>query len=198
MVALCRQATGALQDCASKWQRCLANVSRAPDLSSDCPADRKKRGIAKETCHYSIPMKWALVLIRRRRSRTGARGVLEALEEYGVPAPSHRWLLHGRSDQHCTHPGFQPVKCDFLSPPFDVSDIIGESGPFGVSRPHQSGISVREGPRQPFTADGMDSGQKMFDRLRNVPEIRRSTDFRYPLPATRRTSLPATNASGQR
>ena len=143
----------------------------------------KKRGIAKEeTCHYSIPMKWALVL-----SGGGARGlahigVLEALEEYGVPAPS---LIVGCSmgavigALYASGVSTREMR-DFLSPPFDVSDIIGETARSVFHGPINRVFQFGKGLVNLFTADGMDSGQKMFDLL--AERTGNATFDRLPIP----------------
>lgn len=108
-------------------------------------------------------MKWALVL-----SGGGARGlahigVLEALEEIGAPPPS---LIVGCSMGAVIgglYAAGIPVRemRDFISPPFDISDIIGEAAHSVFLGPLNKVMQLGKGLVNMFTADGMDSGQKM-------------------------------------
>lgn len=108
-------------------------------------------------------MKWALVL-----SGGGARGlahigVLEVLEEIGAPPPS---LIVGCSMGAVIgglYAAGVPVRDmrDFLSPPFDISDIIGEAAHPLFIGPLNRVMQLGKGLVNMFTADGMDSGQKM-------------------------------------
>lgn len=112
-------------------------------------------------------MKWALVL-----SGGGARGlahigVLEALEEIGAPPPS---LIVGCSMGAVIgglYAAGIPVRemRDFISPPFDISDIIGEAAHTIFRGPFTRVFQLGKGLMNIFTADGMDSGQKMRDLI---------------------------------
>lgn len=125
-------------------------------------------------------MRWALVLSGGGSRGLAHIGVLEALEELDMPPPA---LIVGCSMGAVIgglYAAGVPVRDmrDFLSPPFDISDIIGEAahplfiGP--LNRVMQLGKSLVN----IFTADGMDSGQKMRDliadktgnaRIENLP-----------------------------
>lgn len=112
-------------------------------------------------------MKWALVL-----SGGGARGlahigVLEALEELGMPPPT---LIAGCSmgavigGLYAAGIPLREMRA-FLAPPFDISDIIGEAAHSVFLGPLNRVMQLGKGLVNIFTADGMDSGQKMRDLI---------------------------------
>ncbi len=152
----------------------MANVSKSTRFVKR-PINRtvKIHGIVKaETCYYIITMKWALVL-----SGGGARGlahigVLEALEEFGAPPPS---LIVGCSmgavigGLYASGVSTREMRT-FLSPPFDVSDIIGETARSVFHGPINRVYQFGKGLVNLFTADGMDSGQKMLELLAKKTE----------------------------